>query len=248
MRRPTVVGNWKMNASFEQTSSLLAGLAEVWAGVHQAEVAVCPPFPYLAKAAELLEQSNIAFGAQDVSQHAAGPYTGQVSVEMLLELGCKYVIVGHSERREYQGESSALVAEKFESAIEKGLIPILCVGETLEEREKALTFDIVGQQLHAVIGRCGLGGVAKGIVAYEPVWAIGTGRSATPEMAQEVHAYIREVLGPEGEHTAILYGGSVKPDSAPALFAQQDIDGALVGGASLKVGDFLEICRAADQT
>ncbi|WP_370979974.1 triose-phosphate isomerase [Agaribacterium sp. ZY112] len=246
MRRPTVVGNWKMNASFAQTTELLAGLSEGWSGVHKAEVAVCPPYPYLAKTAELLEQSNIVFGSQDVSQHESGAYTGQVSADMLLDLGCKYAIVGHSERREYQGESSELVAEKFEAAINKGLTPILCVGETQAERESELTFDVVGQQLRAVIDRCGLEGVAKGVVAYEPVWAIGTGLSATPEMAQDVHAYIREVLGPEGEQTAILYGGSVKPDTAAALFAQQDIDGALVGGASLKVEDFLAICRAAD--
>jgi len=246
MRRPMVVGNWKMNASLETSAELLSGLAEQWSGVHKAEVAVCPPYPYLAKAAELLEQSNIAYGAQDVSQHDAGAYTGQVSAEMLLDFGCKYVLVGHSERREYQGESSELVAEKFEAAINKGLMPILCVGETLDEREQENTFDVIGMQLRAVIDRCGLSGVAKGVIAYEPVWAIGTGRSATPEMAQEVHAYIREVLGPEGEHTAILYGGSVKPDSASALFGQQDIDGALVGGASLKVDDFLAICRAAE--
>ncbi len=246
MRRPTVVGNWKMNASLEQTTNLLAGLTEGWSGVHQAEVAVCVPYPYLPKTAELLEQSNIAFGAQDLSEHASGAYTGQVSADMLLDFGSKYVIVGHSERREYQNESSELVAQKFEAAATKGLIPILCVGETLDEREKERTFDVIGRQLRAVTERCGLGGVAKGVVAYEPVWAIGTGRSATPEMAQEVHAYIREVLGPEGDHTAILYGGSVKPGSAPALFAQEDIDGALVGGASLKAADFLAICRAAE--
>lgn len=246
MRRATVVGNWKMNASLESTSVLLNGLTEAWSGVHQAEVAVCVPYPYLAKTAEGLEQSNIAYGAQDVSTHESGAYTGEVSTDMLLDFGCKYVIVGHSERREYHSESSELVAAKFEAAFKKGLIPILCVGETLEEREGERTFDVVGQQLKAVIDRCGLEGVAKGVVAYEPVWAIGTGRSATPEMAQEVHAYIREVLGPEGEHTAILYGGSVKPTSAAALFAQQDIDGALVGGASLVAEDFLAICRAAE--
>jgi len=246
MRRPMVVGNWKMNSSLEFCAELLNGLSAGWSGVHNAEVAVCPPYPYLAKAAELLEQSNIAYGAQDLSQHESGAYTGQVSAEMLLDFGCKYVIVGHSERREYQRESSELVAEKFEAAVAKGLIPILCVGETLAEREAENTFDVIGKQLRAVIERCGLSGVAKGVVAYEPVWAIGTGRSATPEMAQEVHAYIREVLGPEGEHTPILYGGSVKPDSAAALFGQQDIDGALVGGASLKADDFLAICRAAE--
>lgn len=246
MRRPTVVGNWKMNASLESTSGLLKGLSEGWSGVHQAEVAVCVPYPYLAKTSELLEQSNIAFGAQDLSKHESGAYTGEVSADMLLDFGCKYAIVGHSERREYHKESSELVAEKFEAAAKKGLIPILCVGETLEERENEKTFDVVGSQLKAVINRCGLEGVTKGVIAYEPVWAIGTGKSATPEMAQEVHAYIREVLGPEGDLTAILYGGSVKPETAASLFSQQDIDGALVGGASLKAEDFLAICRAAD--
>lgn len=246
MRRPTIVGNWKMNTSLDETAKLLAGLSEGWSGVHKAEVAVCPPYVYLPKAAELLEQSNIAFGAQDICQHESGAYTGQISADMLLDVGCKYVIVGHSERREYQGESSELVALKFDAAIKKGLIPILCVGETLDQREQEKTFDVIGSQLRAVIDRCGLEGVAKGVVAYEPVWAIGTGKSATPEMAQEVHAYIREVLGPEGEHTAILYGGSVKPESAASLFSQQDIDGALVGGASLKAEDFLAICRAAE--
>lgn len=246
MRRPTVVGNWKMNTNLDEVAALLSALSEGWAGVHQAEVAVCPPYVYIPKAAEMLEQSNIAFGAQDLSAQASGAYTGQVSADMLHDFGCKYVIVGHSERREYQAESSELVAEKFEAATKGDLIPILCVGETLEDREKENTFEVIGQQLRAVIDRCGLAGVAKGVVAYEPVWAIGTGRSATPEMAQEVHAYIREVLGPEGEHTAILYGGSVKPDSAEALFAQRDIDGALVGGAALNASDFLAICRAAE--
>jgi len=246
MRRPTVVGNWKMNASTDSTESLVKALAAEWSGVHQAEVAVCPPFPYLARAVEMLERSNIAVGAQDMSENEKGAYTGQVSADMLLDIGCKYVIVGHSERREYQKESSLLVAKKFAAAISKGLIPILCVGETLAEREKSLTFDVVGEQLKAVIKVVGLGGIAKGVIAYEPVWAIGTGKSATPEMAQEVHAYIREVLGPEGSQTSILYGGSVKASNAEELFAQRDIDGALVGGASLIAEDFLAICRAAE--
>ena len=153
MRRATVVGNWKMNASLESTTSLLSGLIEGWSGVHQAEVAVCVPFPYLAKSAEWLEESNIAFGAQDLSVHEKGAYTGEVSADMLLDFGCKYVIVGHSERREYHSEQSELVAEKFEAAANKGLVPILCVGETLEEREGERTFDVVGQQLKAVIAK-----------------------------------------------------------------------------------------------
>jgi triosephosphate isomerase len=235
-----------MNTNLDSCAQLLQELSQGWSGVHKAEVAVCPPFPYLGKAADVLEDSNIAYGAQDVCEHASGAYTGQVSTEMLLDFGCKYAIVGHSERREYNGESSDVVGKKFKAACDNGLLPILCVGETLAQREAEKTFDVIASQLHAVVEHCGLAGVARGIVAYEPIWAIGTGKSATPAMAQEVHAYIREVLGPEGEHTAILYGGSVKPDTAAALFEQPDIDGALVGGASLKASDFLSICRAAE--
>jgi len=246
MRRQIVIGNWKMNGSTAANQELLQGLTERWAGVHQAEVAVCPPYPYLAAAAALLEESNIGLGAQDVSTQGNGAYTGEVSGEMLVDVGCRYAIVGHSERREYHKESSALVAEKFQVALDHGLIPVLCVGETLEERENGKTFDVVGKQLLAVVEHCSLPGVAKGIIAYEPVWAIGTGKTATPEMAQDVHSYIREVLGPEGDQIRILYGGSVKPDSAEGLFAQKDIDGALVGGASLNADDFVAICRAAE--
>ncbi|SMF00727.1 triosephosphate isomerase [Alteromonadaceae bacterium Bs31] len=246
MRRQIVIGNWKMNGSSAANQKLLEGLTSQWSGVHQAEVAVCPPYPYLSAAAVQLENSNIGLGAQDVSKHVSGAYTGEVSGEMLVDVGCNYVLVGHSERREYHKESSALVAEKFQYALDCGLIPVLCIGETLEEREAGKTFDIVGKQLLAVVEHCGLPGVAKGIIAYEPVWAIGTGKTATPEMAQDVHSYIREVLGPEGEQIRILYGGSVKPDSASGLFSQKDIDGALVGGASLNAEDFVAICRAAE--
>lgn len=246
MRRPIVIGNWKMNGDFATNRELLAGLTAQWTGVHQTEVAVCPPFVYLAAAAEVLENTNIGLGSQDVSKNGNGAYTGEISGPMLVDTGCRYAIVGHSERREYHGESSQLVAEKFQAALDNGLIPVLCVGETLEEREAGKTFDVVGKQLLAVVEHVGLPGVAKGIIAYEPVWAIGTGKTATPEMAQDVHSYIREVLGPEGDQVRILYGGSVKPDSAEGLFSQKDIDGALVGGASLKADDFVAICRAAE--
>ncbi|MFT7558223.1 MAG: triosephosphate isomerase [Flavobacteriales bacterium] len=246
MRRPVVVGNWKMNASLESTSALIKSLSDAWVGVHTAEVAVCPPAAYLAKTAELLEQSNISYGSQDISEHESGAYTGQISADMLLDFGCRYAIIGHSERRQYQGESSELVALKFQAAIKKGLIPILCVGETLSDREEEKTFEVIGDQLRAVIDLVGLDGVAKGVVAYEPVWAIGTGKSATPAMAQAVHAFIRDVLGPEGVQTSILYGGSVKPNNAEELFAQEDIDGALVGGAALNADDFIAICKAAE--
>lgn len=246
MRRNIVIGNWKMNGDSQFTSELLTTLSEEWTGVHNAEVAVCPPYPYLAKAASMLEHTNIGFGAQDVSVNANGAYTGEVSATMLADLGCQYVLVGHSERREYHGESSEMVAQKFEVALQQQLIPVLCVGETLEEREQGKTYDVVGGQLLKVVEKVGLEGVAKGIVAYEPVWAIGTGKTATPEMAQDVHAYIREALGPEGDQIRILYGGSVKPDSAEGLFGQKDIDGGLIGGASLKAADFVAICRAAE--
>ena len=163
-----------------------------------------------------------------------------------VDCGCQYVIVGHSERRQFHGETSELVARKFKTAVDRRLKPILCVGETLEEREADKTFDVIGSQLLKAVDVCGLENLAKGMVAYEPVWAIGTGKAASPEMAQDVHSYIREVLGPEGDHVRILYGGSVKPDTADALFGMKDIDGALVGGASLKANDFVAICRAAE--
>lgn len=246
MRRKIVMGNWKMNGNTESAEALLKGLAEQWTGVHQAEVAVCPPYPYIALAKSVLEHTNIGVGAQDVSQHEAGAYTGEIAADMLSDIGCQYVLVGHSERRDYHKESSELVAKKFAAVAAKGMIPVLCVGETLEEREAGKTFDVIGSQLMKVVDHCGLAGVAKGMIAYEPVWAIGTGKTATPEMAQDVHSYIREVMGPEGDQIRIMYGGSVKPESAEGLFSQKDIDGALVGGASLSVEDFTAICRAAE--
>lgn len=246
MRRKIVIGNWKMNGNSQSVEALLGGIAAQWAGVHQSEVGVCPPFPYLEFAKRMLENTNIGVGGQDVSIHDQGAYTGEVSAEILADLGCQYALVGHSERREYHRESSELVAKKFEAVVAKGLTPVLCVGETLEERENGKTFDVVGSQLMKVVDHFGLPGVAKGIIAYEPVWAIGTGKTATPEMAQDVHSYIRDVMGPEGDQIRILYGGSVKPDTAAGLFAQKDIDGALVGGASLNVDDFVAICRAAE--
>ena len=246
MRRKIVVGNWKMNTNRQGSRDLIEGISANWTGVHDAEVVVCPPSVYLMQVAELLAFNNIGLGAQDGSAYSDGAYTGDVSTEMLVDIGCQYALVGHSERREYQKESSELVAKKFEAAINAGLKPILCVGETLSQREQEKTFDVIGHQLLKVINLCGLANVAKGMIAYEPVWAIGTGKSATPKQAQEVHAYIREVLGPEGDQMRILYGGSVKPDTARGLFQQPDIDGALVGGASLKVDDFVDICRAAE--
>ena len=246
MRRKIVIGNWKMNASQAFTRELLTAFTNDWFGVHNAEVVFCPPYPYLSVASELLQYTNIGVGSQDISEHDSGAYTGQVSAQMLLDCGCNYVIVGHSERREYQQETSELVALKFENAVRHGLTPILCVGEKLEHREQGKTFDVVGSQLLKVIELCGLAAMTKSVIAYEPVWAIGTGVTATPQMAQEVHAYIREILGPEGEQIRILYGGSVNPSTAEGLFGQPDIDGALVGGASLNAHDFVGVCRAAE--
>lgn len=246
MRRKIVIGNWKMNADRVFTRELLTTFTDDWSGVHRAEVVICPPYPYLSVAGELLQYTNIGIGSQDVSEHDRGAYTGQVSAQMLLDCGCNYAIVGHSERREHQQETSELVALKFENAMRHGLIPILCVGEKLEHREQGKTFDVVGSQLLKVIELCGLAAMTKSVIAYEPVWAIGTGVTATPQIAQEVHAYIREILGPEGEQIRILYGGSVNPSTAEGLFSQSDIDGALVGGASLNAHDFVNVCRAAE--
>jgi triosephosphate isomerase (TIM) len=233
-----VAGNWKVHGSRESIRALLDAIA---AGADAAGVqcAVCPPYPYLAQVAERLRGTPIAWGAQNVAEHAQGAYTGEVSAAMLAEFGCRYVIVGHSERRQLYGETDAQVAAKFAAARTAGLTPILCVGETLAERDARRTTSVVARQLGAVA----FGG---GVVAYEPVWAIGTGRNATPEQAQEVHAFLRERLPQEMRRsTPILYGGSVKPQNAAAIFAMPDVDGGLIGGASLVAADFLAILRAA---
>lgn len=243
-RRTLVVGNWKMNGTRVGNVELLAAIRE--AGPYLAEVAVCAPFPYLADVALSLQGSDIAWGAQDCSAHESGAYTGEVAAPMLGEYGCRYVIVGHSERRAYHAESDQLVADKAKVAIAHRLIPIVCVGETLAEREAGQTDAVVKRQLSAVIhtvGHC----VPQIVVAYEPVWAIGTGRTASPEQAQAVHALLRAQLRaatPKAPDMRILYGGSVKADNAAALFSQPDIDGGLIGGASLKAADFVAICRA----
>jgi triosephosphate isomerase len=244
-RRKLVVGNWKMNGSRAGNSELLEALKQ--AGPFVAEVAVCPPFPYLAEVALALQGEDILWGAQDCSAHAAGAFTGEVSPAMLAEYGCRYVIVGHSERRALHGESDQLVADKAKLALAHRLTPIVCVGETLAEREAGQMVAVVKRQMSAVIhtlGQC----VPQMVVAYEPVWAIGTGRTASPEQAQEVHALLRQQLAAASQAAGemkILYGGSVKSDNAASLFAQPDIDGGLIGGASLKAGDFAAICRAA---
>ena len=243
--RRLVVGNWKMHGSHPANAELLAGI--LGARPFGCEVAVCVPFPYLSETAVSLAASDLRWGAQDCSAHAQGAYTGEVSAAMLAEFGCRYAIVGHSERRALHGESDQGVADKAKAALGSGVTPIVCVGETREQREAGDTAAVVKRQLSAVIhtlAHC----VSEMVVAYEPVWAIGTGLSATPQQAQEVHELLRAQLQAASGHASrirILYGGSVKPDNAAVLFSQPDIDGALVGGASLKAADFVAICRAA---
>lgn len=248
MRQALVAGNWKLNGSLESVSELLAGITGKISSVGTAEVAVCPPFVYLQHAGRLLQGTGIALGAQDCSDQAQGAYTGEVSAAMIRESGCTYVIVGHSERRHIYGESDALVAAKFERAQEHSLVPILCVGETLKEREGGQTEAVIARQLDAVLARSGIEGFGNAVIAYEPVWAIGTGKTATPEQAQQVHAFVRDRLGRQDEGIAggirILYGGSMKPENAGALLQENDIDGGLIGGASLKAEDFVAIAAS----
>jgi triosephosphate isomerase len=250
MRQPLVAGNWKMNGSSESIAMLLQGIVAGISEATRAEVAVCPPFVYIAEVKASLEGTAVAWGGQDVSVHAAGAYTGEVAGAMLADFSCKYVIVGHSERRTYHAESNALVAKKYSAALASGLCPILCVGETLDEREQGVTEEVVGRQLDAVIDLCGVEALAQGVVAYEPVWAIGTGKTASPEQAQDVHAFIRQRVRGSSASVAdglrILYGGSMKPANASELMAKPDIDGGLIGGAALDAEDFLAICKAAN--
>lgn len=247
MRRKLVAGNWKMHGSLAENEALLAGIVAGIADV-KAGVAVCVPFPYLAQVQGKLRGSAVAWGAQNLSQHGKGAYTGEVSASMLKDFACTYVIVGHSERRALYGESDELVAEKFAAAQAAGLTPILCVGETLAEREGCITEVVVARQLDAVIAKSGVAALAHAVVAYEPVWAIGTGVTATPDQTQAVHAFIREkVRGLDAavaEGLIIQYGGSMKPGNAAELLGQPDIDGGLIGGASLNAEEFLAICRA----
>jgi len=248
MRQSLVVANWKMNGSVQKNQSLLESLKQGIGSVQHAEVAVCPPFVYLQQVSELLKGTVIGWGGQNLSQQEPGAFTGEVAASMLGDFGCKYVIVGHSERRALYGESDELVAEKFAKAQSVGLIPILCVGELLEQREAGETENVVKRQLDAVINLQGVGSLAKSVIAYEPVWAIGTGKTATPGQAQDVHAFTRGRIAEQdavvAEKVQILYGGSVKGNNAAELFAMTDIDGGLIGGASLKADEFLTICQA----
>lgn len=250
-RTSIVAGNWKMHGSRAENASLIEAIAAQFPSTPQAECVVCPPFVYLQEVARLVRDAEIpvALGAQDVCAEGQGAYTGEVSAAMLKDVGCGYVIVGHSERRMGYGEDDPLVARKFAAAQAKGLIPILCVGEQLSEREAGRTHEVVSRQLDAALELCGVEAFARAVVAYEPCWAIGTGHNATPEQAEEVHRFIRDRIGVRNAKIAaearILYGGSVKAGNAGELFTQPDVDGGLIGGASLKADEFLAILAAA---
>ena len=248
-RQPWVVGNWKMNGDLTANAALLSTLVSRSEGA-TCGIAVCVPSPYLAQVSAALAGSPVAWGAQDVSEHAGGAFTGEVSVGMLGDFGCRYAIVGHSERRTWFGDTSERVAAKAERAIEGGVTPIVCIGETLQEREQGRALDIVATQLDAVIERIGAAGLRRSVLAYEPVWAIGTGKTATPDEAQAMHAAIRAHVAERDAQVAagltILYGGSVKASNAASLFGSVDIDGGLIGGASLVAEDFLGIVAAAN--
>ena len=251
MRRPLVAGNWKMNGDSESTIGLVQGIVDGRGDVTNAEVLVCPPYILIPRAADALSgRDDIAIGAQDLDINDNGAFTGQISASMLVDAGCKYVIVGHSERRAIYGESDQDVAGKFKAAQEGGLIPVLCVGETLEERESGDTESVVARQIQAVIDVVGIDKFDNAVVAYEPVWAIGTGKTATPEMAQDVHKFIRDMLSALNSDIAdklrILYGGSMNAGNADSLIGMADIDGGLIGGASLQAESFLAICKAAN--
>jgi triosephosphate isomerase len=249
MRRKLVAGNWKMFGSLAGNERLLDAVLKGLPASNAVDAAVCVPFPYLAQTRERLRGTPLAWGAQNLSQHAQGAYTGEVSAAMIVDFGCRYVIVGHSERRSLYGDSDVVVAAKYDAALKAGLTPILCLGETLEQRESGVTNQVVGSQLDAVLDACGVGTLTRAVIAYEPVWAIGTGRTASPEQAQEVHAMIRGRIAGRDAAVAqgiqILYGGSVKPQNAREIFAMGDIDGGLIGGASLVADDFLAIINAA---
>lgn len=249
MRRSIVAGNWKMNGSAESIKQLLSALVLGLGEKSSAALAiVCPPAPYLALASEMLAKSEIEIGAQDVSEHSSGAFTGQVSTVMLRDFAVQYVIVGHSERRQLNGETDAQVAKKFAAALAQGLCPILCVGETLQQREAGEAEQVVIDQLNAVLDECGVDALARAIVAYEPVWAIGTGKTATPDQAQHMHKVLRDSIAGQSAQIAgqlrIIYGGSVNAGNSRELFAQSDIDGGLVGGASLKAEEFITICKS----
>ena len=242
-----MAGNWKMNASKESVNKLILGILSGMSGV-RSEVVVCAPFPYLSQVEALIAHSQIKLGAQNLNSNSSGAFTGEVSANMIKDFGAKHVIVGHSERRSLYGETSSLVAEKVKAALDSDLTPILCVGESIEERESGETETVVAEQINTVVELVGIDAFRKIIIAYEPVWAIGTGKTASPGQAQAVHLFIRNLLRESDEsiaqNTPILYGGSMNAGNARKLISCADIDGGLIGGAALKAEDFLHICRA----
>jgi len=250
MRQTLVAGNWKLNGSLESIKLLVAGITAGAGDTGNTQIAVCPPFVYIPLVSNLLADSKVAVGSQDVSDQESGAFTGEISGPMLQDFKCTYAIVGHSERRALYSEDDAFTARKFAAARKCGLTPILCVGETLEEREQGITEEVVARQLDAVVELEGIEAIGDAVIAYEPVWAIGTGKTASPQQAQDVHAFIRGKLAGLNQGVAdkvqILYGGSVKGSNAEELFAMDDIDGGLIGGASLDAGDFLAICKAGN--
>jgi len=255
-RKPLVAGNWKMNGTFEEANELLVGISDQYTesadeGIN-CDVLVCPPFVYLETSSRILSDTPILLGAQNVCTELKGAYTGEISACMLKDLTCNYALVGHSERRSLYNESDTTVGHKFDAAAKSGLSPVLCVGETLDQRASGKAHDVIKRQIDAVIDIAGVNSFAHAVVAYEPVWAIGTGKTATPQQAQDIHAYIREMIAQRSVKIAdeirILYGGSVKPKNAAELFSMQDIDGGLIGGASLKAEDFIAIINAAAES
>jgi len=246
MRPGLIAGNWKMNGNLQSAIDLVAGIKAGDAG--KAQLVVCPPAVYLMKVGAMLADTDIALGAQNVGDRATGAFTGEISAQMLLDCGCRYAIVGHSERRALYAETDQLVAARFAMALQAGIRPILCVGESLQERDAGITEKVVARQVDAALELNGIGSFAHAVIAYEPVWAIGTGQVATPEQAQAVHAFIRNRLAQldsgVAQQVQILYGGSMNPANAAELLAQPDIDGGLIGGASLKAHDFLAIAQA----
>lgn len=252
MRKKLVVGNWKMHGNLLENKRLLELVITSVSNMHEkAQFAVCVPFPYLPSVQTMLQNTSISWGAQNLSQFDKGAYTGEVSSVMLNDFACDFVIVGHSERRALYGETNEVVAEKCAAAQRAGIMPILCVGETYEQREAEITEKIIKEQLDAIIQLIGADFFNKAVIAYEPVWAIGTGKTASPQQAQDVHAFIRKMIADQNRVIAdrllILYGGSVKANNAHELFMMPDIDGGLIGGASLVADDFVAICRAASQ-
>ena len=249
MRRSLVIGNWKMHGTRASNRELIAGILAGLNANQNCDAVVCVPFTAIFEASDAISGTSLALGSQNVADADQGAYTGEISANMLAEYGCGYAIVGHSERRQLYGETNQLVATRYEHAIKGGIIPVLCIGETDEQREQGKTFDVIVEQLSAVIDYSGIESLSKAVIAYEPVWAIGTGKTATPDQAQEVHAFIRKQVAARdsalAETVQILYGGSVKPDNAADLFGKDDIDGGLIGGASLQADSFLGIINAA---